>query len=184
MYSLGTKSPMNLQVKSRKVIDFDSKLATLASSMVKIMTEKGSLSLSAIQVGVPKAVFVIKIDKKVLTMVNPTISHTYGKRVVTETCCSFSGKEFKVARPSKLNITYQELEGNVKELYVTDPAVCALISHAMDHLDGYTVKDYCKHDTCVCNYVKNRKGSLDSYEIMHLSELKDKFGLKLVTQRG
>ena len=69
-----TKENPLLRKKSRKVEDFDARLATLIDDMIDTMYKAEGVGLAAVQVGILRRVVVIDCGDGLLELVNPSIS--------------------------------------------------------------------------------------------------------------
>lgn len=174
--SIVTYPSEGLLRKVMKVTDFDEPLTSLVDNMLLVMMELKGVGIAANQIGVNKAVFIAKTKFDIMVFVNPVIIDQHNFRQHEEGCLSLPGKSYRVPRPTSVTISYQTMEGEPKSLVTSDPLLSAILSHEMDHLEGALLSDYCKHYDCMCNYYKNRKGSLDSGDIESLRDMRRKFG--------
>ncbi len=127
--------------KSEKIIHFDKKLKELSQNMLKTVEHYEGIGLAAPQVGILKRIFVMRLEDEVTKeiqihiCINPEIEDTEGEIIFEEACLSIPTVREKVTRKEKLNLNYQDLEGNQKKLKAEKlKAVC--IQHEIDHLDG------------------------------------------------
>jgi peptide deformylase len=141
---------------SDEVTEFDEELKELAKNMFETMYDAPGVGLAAIQVGVKKRILVMDIDfkfeedeegnqtitgKNPRIFINPKITKHEGEIVYEEGCLSVPGVYESVKRYEKIEVEYNDLDGNLHTLvtgYEEDDedllAVC--IQHEMDHLDG------------------------------------------------
>lgn len=117
-------------------------LNTLITSMFDTLDKTDGLSLSAIQVGYPLQLFVIKahiLDEDINVMeefINPQIKKTYGEEVnLYEGCISVPGCIAKVRRKEGVVLEYFNKNWDKKKLD-TKGQLARLILHEMDHLNG------------------------------------------------
>lgn len=136
-----------LRKVSTEVETFDDGLRKLAADMLETMYEAPGIGLAAIQVNVPKRLFVLDVSdeeegKKPLVLVNPKIL-TLGDqmRVYEEGCLSLPEVRIEIERPATLKIAYQDLDGTPREMDA-DGLLATAIQHEADHLDGKLIIDF------------------------------------------
>lgn len=136
-----------LRKVSTEVETFDDGLRKLAADMLETMYEAPGIGLAAIQVNVPKRLFVLDVSdeeegKKPLVLVNPKIL-TLGDqmRVYEEGCLSLPEVRIEIERPATLKIAYQDLDGTQREMDA-DGLLATAIQHEADHLDGKLIIDF------------------------------------------
>lgn len=153
-----------LRKKSKPVMVFDKNLKDLFVDMEETLEKAEGAGLSAVQVGILKRMFIIYDKDKTLYVVNPTILSQSGTNKITqEGCLSVPGKWGDVNRPNKIQVTYQDQNGNQvnKELAgFSAKAFC----HEYDHLDGILFIDKA---TNLCN-------SFEEYDKLKRQEKKSK----------
>jgi peptide deformylase len=106
--------------------------------MIKLMYEVRGLALSAIQVGVPKRMFVMRgtVDRGDFICVNPRIVRFSDETIsLEESCLSFPGVVIKVKRPRHIRMRFTVPDGNVVTQQFTGMTARA-VQHEMDHLNG------------------------------------------------
>jgi len=147
---------------------------TIYEQLLAEVEKHQALGLSAIQIGIPKRVFICwhcdnrGNDKNVgawYCYVNPRIisqepTIEYG----TEGCLSFPGFDLRVPRFQQITIASDSLTPDYEkfELYGLDAVV---FQHELDHLNGVlffdkgvvTKSPLGRNDTCVCNSGKKFK---------------------------
>ena len=160
----------------KKVVEFNGYVVNLITQMIETMNRLDGVGLAANQVGIPLAIFVMKDRKDNWICINPTIKSTFGNTLSLEGCLSSPGKPAMVRRPTKLELTYQDVLGEFHEVYVTDKHLVSIISHEMDHLNGISILDYCKHKHCMCNFTKHRGGNISIEQAHGLKDLGNKLG--------
>ena len=128
-----------------KVTDFDEHLKKLADDMVETMYVAPGVGLAAPQVGITIRLLVSDPShsdepSELYIMVNPVILKREGSFIWEEGCLSVPGVFEEVNRANWIQVSYQDLDGNVclKE-FSGFPAV--VIQHEMDHLDGIVFVD-------------------------------------------
>lgn len=114
-----------------------------------VLLGEQALGLSAIQIGIPKRAFVVRVplkdppmrlstsfDKKydLVFFMNPVINKTQYPNRVTESCLSIPRKEFHVERFNRVKMT-DDING--EQLYKNKLA--QVIQHEFDHTNGITL---------------------------------------------
>jgi peptide deformylase len=132
--------------RAEEITEFDEKLVKLVDDMFETMYGAPGVGLAAPQVGVLKRLFVMdcsggKSKRKKVALINPVIETEEGQQVGEEGCLSFPGIFFQVARPERLVVRAQDIDGKPYTLDVIDlEARC--VAHETDHLDGELFIEY------------------------------------------
>ena len=118
----------------------------LMDDMLDTMYAANGIGLAAIQIGVPKNVVVIDLnkDKKKLPMffVNPKItSKSKSLKKYEEGCLSIPNLFAEIERPSECEIQYLDYFGKEKTLKANG-LLATCIQHEVDHLKGILFIDY------------------------------------------
>ena len=119
----------------------------LMDDMLETMYAANGIGLAAIQIGVPKRIIVIdlnrdEIQKKPMYFVNPVIKNKDPlKATYEEGCLSVPNQFAEVDRPSKCEVEYLDYDGN-KKLLKADGLLATCVQHEMDHLEGILFIDY------------------------------------------
>ena len=119
----------------------------LMDDMLETMYAANGIGLAAIQIGIPKRIIVIdlnrdEIQKKPMYFVNPVIKNKDPLKVTYEEGCLSVPNQFaEVDRPSKCEIEYLDYDGE-KKLLKADGLLATCIQHEMDHLEGILFIDY------------------------------------------
>ena len=127
------------------VIEFDDQLKQLVGNMFETMYSAPGVGLAAVQVGVPRRLFVMdcsggKDPEQRIVMINPEVLRIEGRQNGEEGCLSFPGIFFPVERSLRAIVRAQDLNGNWFELDGMDlTARCML--HETDHCDGIVFID-------------------------------------------
>ena len=155
MYDLvtGADKPI-LRKVLEPVTDFDTGLGTIIDTMEETMlhpdpkTGVSGVGLAANQVGLDMRLMLVmmnvgtKKDQRVVAMVNPEITDYSNHEVVMEEgCLSLPGEYGKVARPSKVQVKWQNEQGHWCEKKF-DGWDARIIQHEYDHLNGKLFTDY------------------------------------------
>lgn len=117
-----------------------------------IANQKNAAGLSAVQIGVLKRLFVVKLvgkendESKWITMINPEIvKQSKEQSMEWEGCMSISSKNRRlygpVYRSKNVEISYYDLEGK-KQKISGSGFFSHLLLHEMDHLDGVLFLGY------------------------------------------
>ena len=118
----------------------------LMDDMLDTMYAANGIGLAAIQIGVPKNVIVIDLnkDKKKIPMffVNPKItSKSKSLTKYEEGCLSIPNLFAEIERPSECEIQYLDYFGKEKTLKANG-LLATCIQHEVDHLKGILFIDY------------------------------------------
>jgi len=134
-----------LETPADPVTEFNGDLKQLAESMFETMYSAPGVGLAAVQVGVPKRLFVMdcsggKDPAQRVVMINPEVISMEGKQNGEEGCLSFPGIFFGVERNLRAIVRAHDVNGNEFELDGTElTARCML--HETDHCDGIVFLD-------------------------------------------
>ena len=134
-----------LRVRCREIEVFDDRLRRLAADMVDTMYDAPGVGLAASQVGVEERICVVDPtageEKGTLQiLVNPVIEEEAGGESDTEGCLSIPGITEKVARPYRIRVRAQDLDGSPME-FEAEGLHARVICHEVDHLDGVLFVD-------------------------------------------
>lgn len=130
-----------LREVSEPVDEVNQEIKDLVSDMIDTVKEARGLGLAAVQIGVPKRVFIvdlsaIDITEKLHVFINPEIVETSDDEVeMEEGCLSFPGIYQKIYRPSRVKVRALDLDGNEFEMDVAGMAARAIL-HEYDHLEA------------------------------------------------
>ena len=119
----------------------------LMDDMLQTMYAANGLGLAAIQIGIPKRIIVMDINrteekKGPRFLVNPVIKNKDSlKATYEEGCLSVPDQFAKIDRPSKCVVEYLDYNGK-KQLLKADGLLATCIQHEMDHLEGVLFIDY------------------------------------------
>ena len=112
-------------------------IVQLAKDMIKYMQIFGGLGLSAVQVGIPKQLCVLKDEQgNAFSLVNPVVIEKDNEEVkIKEGCLSFPGIFANVIRPKAVKIKALTIDGSEKE-FVIEGMACRAVLHEIDHMYG------------------------------------------------
>ena len=119
----------------------------LMDDMLETMYAANGIGLAAIQIGIPKRIIVIdlnrdEVQKKPMYFVNPVIKNKDRKLATYEEGCLSVPEQFaEIDRPSKCEVEYLDYDGN-KKILKADGLLATCIQHEMDHLEGILFIDY------------------------------------------
>ena len=118
----------------------------LMKDMLETMYSARGIGLAAIQVGVPKRIIVIdlnKVEKKnPMYFVNPVIKKKNSiNSIYEEGCLSVPNQFAEIERPNKCEVEYLDFDGK-KQLLKAEGLLATCIQHEMDHLEGILFIDY------------------------------------------
>lgn len=129
------------------VTAFDAALAALVSDMFDTMYDAPGRGLAAPQVGVLQRLFVFDSDWKDAesrnprVMVNPEVLWTSEEtQEFTEGCLSIPDTPCRLARPARITMRWQDLDGTAFE-DTFEGVSAVVVQHEFDHLDGVLIID-------------------------------------------
>lgn len=152
--------------KSEEVADFGGRVAVLGEKLKNILRENKAAGISAIQIGVPLRLLVIKKPDgsgDLVVLGNPEVVKTSGKVIDEEGCLSIPGVWLKIKRPRRVEITARDLEGGHIRMNFSDYFARGIM-HELDHLNGKLIWDHLPEEeraTAIENFSNNAdKGGL------------------------
>ena len=129
-----------LEMPAAAITDFDGSLEKLVADMFETMYAARGVGLAAPQIGIARRLCVIDVTSgedpgAKLVLANPVIVATDGKQVLDEGCLSLPDFRADTARPARVTIRAQGLDG--KEFTRTGEGLLArAFCHETDHLNG------------------------------------------------
>ena len=135
-----------LRKVAKKVIKFDKSLENLANSMLKTMYDANGIGLAATQIDQHIRLIVMDLSEErnePRIFINPTYKVLEGHSLYEfeEGCLSIPGFNEVIARPDKIELRWQDLEGN-EHIDRPEGLLTVCIQHEIDHLDGKLMVDY------------------------------------------
>jgi peptide deformylase len=145
-----------LRKKGRKVVNFDESLLKFSEEMLALMHVSEGIGLAAQQIGEALQFCVVEVpehpdypitcifDGKALSpsllmpmsLANPKVrALPSDEYYYEEGCLSFPGINANVARPERIVVTFQDLDG-VEHTLECDGLLARCIQHEVDHLNG------------------------------------------------
>ena len=135
-----------LRKVAEKITKFDKSLENLANSMLKTMYDANGIGLAATQVNQHIRLIVMdlsenKDDPRIF--INPTykILENHSLYEFEEGCLSIPGFNEVIARPDKIELRWQDLDGN-EHIDKPEGLLTVCIQHEIDHLEGKLMVDY------------------------------------------
>jgi|TARA_Y100001949_G_scaffold127648_1_gene109187 peptide deformylase len=118
----------------------------LMKDMLETMYSASGIGLAAIQVGVPKRIIVIDLNKdekkNPMYFVNPVIKKKNSiNSIYEEGCLSVPNQFAEIERPNKCEVEYLDFDGK-KQLLEANGLLATCIQHEVDHLEGILFIDY------------------------------------------
>ena len=135
-----------LRKVAEKVIKFDKSLENLANSMLKTMYDANGIGLAATQIDQHIRLIVMDLSEErnePRIFINPTykVLEDHNLYEFEEGCLSIPGFNEVIARPDKIELRWQDLEGN-EHIDRPEGLLTVCIQHEIDHLDGKLMVDY------------------------------------------
>ena len=134
-----------LRTVAKEVLVIDDEIKMLVSNLLETMYEGNGIGLSATQVNIHKRILVVDVSEEKdspLVLINPKIKVlNKEEKIYSEGCLSVPGFFEEVSRPSEINITALNLEGERFTIMAADLLAVA-VQHEMDHLDGKIFVDF------------------------------------------
>ena len=135
-----------LRIKAEKVTKFDKSLENLANDMLETMYVANGIGLAATQVDRHIRLIVIDLSEErddPRIFINPTFKILKNHKLFEfeEGCLSIPGYNETIARPDKIELTWQDIKGN-QHIDNPEGLLTVCIQHEIDHLDGRLMVDY------------------------------------------
>lgn len=127
-----------LRQKADAVREWNDTLQALAQEVLDTMNAVSAVGLTAVHIGVPSRVVVIRLEPgtKPRTYVNPEVTWRSAEVAAhTEGSASMPGVTEVVERPAAVRVRYQDLFGAVHE-EEAHGFLAACVLHEIDQLDG------------------------------------------------
>lgn len=136
----------DLRTKAEVIETFDAALKALTDDMFETMHSVNGIGLAATQIGISKRVAVIDISQEKnepFVIINPEIEilNTSKNEDYDEGCLSVPGFFETISRPSDIKLTYQDLNGEKKEIK-PEGLLTKVVQHELDHLNGRLFVDH------------------------------------------
>ncbi len=115
-------------------------LQRLIEDMVATMRAANGLGLAAPQVGEGKRVLVAEVEERLVTVVDPVLTHTEGEEVATEACLSIPGVIGPVRRAARVKVKGKNRRGRGVTVNA-EGLLARVLQHEIDHLNGILFLD-------------------------------------------
>jgi len=134
-----------LRTVAKAVEKVDDSLKKLTEDMLETMYEGSGIGLAATQVDVHKRVIVVDISEKKdepLVLINPVLKKVIDPELkkYSEGCLSVPGFYEELERPSEIEISFQDVNGQDHTL-IANGLLSVVVQHEMDHLEGKMMVD-------------------------------------------
>ena len=134
-----------LRTVAKAVEKVDDSLKELTEDMLETMYEGSGIGLAATQVDVHKRIIVVDISEKKdepLVLINPVLNKVIDPDLKTysEGCLSVPGFYEELERPSEIEISFQDVNGQDHTL-IANGLLSVVVQHEMDHLEGKMMVD-------------------------------------------
>jgi len=135
-----------LRKVAEKVTKFDKSLENLANSMLKTMYDANGIGLAATQVNQHVRLIVMDLSENrddPRIFINPTykVLENHSLFEFEEGCLSIPGFNEVIARPDKIELRWQDINGN-EHIDKPEGLLTVCIQHEIDHLEGKLMVDY------------------------------------------
>ena len=135
-----------LRKVAKKVTKFDKSLENLANDMLETMYIANGIGLAATQVDRHIRLIVMDLSEErddPRVFINPTFKILKNHKLFEfeEGCLSIPGFNETIARPDKIELTWQDIKGN-QHIDKPEGLLTVCIQHEIDHLDGRLMVDY------------------------------------------
>ena len=129
-----------LRKVAKKVTKFDKSLENLANDMLETMYIANGIGLAATQVDRHIRLIVMDLSEErddPRIFINPTFKILKNHKLFEfeEGCLSIPGFNETIARPDKIELTWQDIKGN-QHIDKPEGLLTVCIQHEIDHLDG------------------------------------------------
>ena len=125
-----------LTQKSEEVGDINEEIKNIIEDLNDTLNNSTGCGISAIQIGIPKKICIIKYNNENIVMINPKIINSRGEVYYREGCLSVPGLYTNVKRAQKVWCSY--IDENGKEKEIAQGGLCSvIIQHELDHFDGW-----------------------------------------------
>jgi peptide deformylase len=145
MQIISSSDPL-LHTPSRQFIEDELKdaevsLKPIAKELISILYQQNALGVSACQVGIDAAMFVMDVNNNIRVCSNPTIlAASLDMSLGTEGCLSYPGLKLNVRRPESIAVQYYDLDGNEVREHL-EGIEARVWLHEYDHTMGICFTD-------------------------------------------
>ena len=139
VYELLPSTHPSLSVPLTEVTDDQEGREQIQQDLVDTMRAKNGVGLSANQIGIGARVFSMYADvkeKDILVCFNPKIVNQSEEEILMdEGCLSYPGLWLKVRRPEGIEVTYEDVKGELQEKAMFG-LEARIFQHEYDHMEG------------------------------------------------
>lgn len=139
VYELLESNHPSLSVPLTDVTDSQEGREQIQQDLVDTMRAKNGIGLSANQIGIGARVFTMYEDvkkKDIIVCFNPKIVTVSEEQVLMEEgCLSYPGLWLRVRRPEGIEVTYEDVKGELQEFAMFGLAA-RIFQHEYDHMEG------------------------------------------------
>ncbi len=139
VYELLPSTHPSLSVPLTEVTDDQEGREQIQQDLVDTMRAKNGIGLSANQIGIGARVFTMYADvkeKDILVCFNPKIVNQSAEEILMdEGCLSYPGLWLKVRRPEGIEVTYEDVGGELQEKAMFG-LEARIFQHEYDHMEG------------------------------------------------
>jgi peptide deformylase len=137
----GEQNPM-LRRTARKVPAVTKDIKKLIKDMEETTLSQDGLGLAAPQVGLDLRLCLVRINDKLVPLINPAImTKSHETDIAEEGCLSLPDLSLPVLRSSWIVVRYQDLAGKEQERRL-EALEARIVQHEVDHLEGILITDY------------------------------------------
>lgn len=140
-----------LSQEAKAIKNIDDYVRNLARDMAETMYQAPGIGLAANQVGELIQLIVVDVEyaygdpkdkkKKPIVIINPEIGLCEGSDTLEEGCLSVPDFNVEITRPSCIQLTGVDLEGNPLKIEA-EGLLARALQHEVDHLRGTTILDH------------------------------------------
>mgnify|MGYP001215015858 CR=1 FL=1 len=135
-----------LRKVAKKITKFDKSLEILANDMLETMYAANGIGLAATQVNHHIRLIVMDLSEnrdEPKIFITPTFKVLQGHQLLEyeEGCLSIPGFNETIARPDKIELTWQDINGK-EHTDKPEGLLTVCIQHEIDHLEGKLMVDY------------------------------------------
>ncbi len=140
-----------LSQEAEEIKNIDDYVRNLARDMAETMYQAPGIGLAANQVGEPIKLIVVDVDyaygdpkdkkKRPIVIINPEIGLCEGSDTLEEGCLSVPDFNVDITRPSCIQLTGLDLEGNPVKIEA-EGLLARALQHEVDHLKGTTILEH------------------------------------------
>jgi len=140
----GADNPI-LRSKTKNVPKVTKDILKFLKDMEDTLEKADGLGLAAPQVGSLHRLCLVKLNGKVIPLINPEISsRSADQEYAEEGCLSLPDIWVQVPRPVSIVVKYLNAKGQEQERML-DHIDARIVQHEVDHLEGKLILDYGPH---------------------------------------